>query len=265
MNLPKRPVRIGIQVHPWHALYPAIRDTVRALDDLGVDVIFNSDHFFPIDGDPHGLQFEAWSMLGSWAEITERAELGSLVTCNGLRNPDLQADMARTIDHMSEGRFLFGTGAGWNERDHVEYGYPFGTVGSRLDQLALDLPRILARWDRLNPAPLRKIPVLVGGGGERKTMRIAAAYADIWHCNVGPDDLPHKLAVLEAHGRDAGRDVTEIEIGNDLFGRSELEVNQLHEIGVTLFTIGMAGPDYDLATVRRWLAWRDGVNGSGSS
>lgn len=259
---PQRPARIGIQVHPWHALYPTIRDTVRALDDLGVDILFNSDHFFPIEGDPNGRQFEAWTLLGSWAEITEHVELGSLVTCNGLRNPDLQADMARTLDHISGGRFIFGTGAGWNERDHSEYGYTFGTFGSRLDQLALDLPRIAARWDSLNPAPLRRIPVLVGGGGERKTMRIAATHADIWHCNVDPSDLQRKLQILEAHGRAVGRDTDGIELGNDLAGRSEAQATELHRMGVSLFTIGIAGPNYDMEVVRRWMRWRDAINDS---
>lgn len=257
-----RTIRLGVQVQPQHATYSTVRDTVRELEQLGVDILFNWDHFYPLTGEPDGLHFEAWTELASWAEITSEVELGSLVNCNSYRNPDLQADMARTIDHISAGstgtgRFIFGTGAGWFQRDYDEYGYEFGTPGQRLTALAEALPRIEARWEKLNPAPTRKIPVLIGGGGEKKTLRIVAQHADIWHSFTPVDDLPRKLGILAEHGEAVGRDVSEIEISNELRTLDEAGADKLLEAGVTLFTLGISGPEYDIEKAKRWLKWRD--------
>jgi len=260
-SAPKRPIRIGAQVAPQHALYPMIRDTVAALEDIGVDIVFNWDHFYPLNGAPDGEHYESWSMLAAIAEQTSRVELGALVNCNSYRNADLQADMARTIDHISGGRFIFGTGSGWFERDYDEYGYEFGTVGQRLDALAESLPRIEARWAKLNPPPLRDIPVLIGGGGEKKTLKIVAKHADIWHSFSDSATLKRKLGILADHCATVGRDVTEIEISTELRGRSEADAREQVELGATMFTIGMTGPEYDLAPVKKWIAWRDSVNG----
>ena len=255
-----RPVRLGIQVQPQHALYPKVRDTVRELDDLGVDILFNWDHFFPLSGDRDGLHFEAWTELGSWAELTTNVEFGTLVNCNSYRNPDLQADMARTLDHISGGRFIFGTGSGWFERDYDEYGYEFGTAGSRLDALAEALPRIESRWQKLNPAPLRDIPILIGGSGEQKTLKLVAQHADIWHSFVPPADLPRKIGILQEHCDAVGRDIGEIEFSSEQRVKDLATADELRELGVTLFTIGISGPDYPLDIVREWLAWRDQQN-----
>lgn len=252
-----RPIRIAAQVQPQHADYPVIRDTVRELEDLGVDVIFNWDHFYPLTGDPDGKHFEAWTMLAAIAEQTSRVEFGHLVNCNTYRNPDLQADMARTLDHISGGRFIFGTGSGWFEKDYDEYGYEFGTVGSRLDALAEALPRIEERWTKLNPAPLRDIPILIGGGGEKKTLRLVARHADIWHSFPDPETLKRKLGILAEHCEAEGRDIAEIEISVENRHGDETKADELHALGATLFTVGISGPDYPLDGVKRMLAWRD--------
>ena len=253
----ERPVRIAVQLQPQHADYPQIRDAVARAEDVGVDVVFNWDHFFPLEGDPDGKHFECWTMLGAWAEATSRVEIGALVTCNSYRNPDLLADMARTVDHISGGRLILGIGAGWFERDYREYGYDFGTPGTRLADLRQALPRIRSRWERLNPAPTREIPVLVGGGGERKTLRYTAEHADIWHAFGSLETIRHKSAVLDRHCADVGRDPARIERSTAGRRRPEDVADGLLDAGVTLFTIGSSGPDYDLDLVRRWVAWRD--------
>jgi probable F420-dependent oxidoreductase len=255
-----RPVRIGVQVAPQHAQYDTIRQTVDDLEELGVDIVFNWDHFYPLSGEPDGLHFESWTMLAALAEQTSRVELGCLVNCNSYRNPNLQADMARTIDHISGGRFIFGTGSGWFERDYEEYGYEFGSAGSRLDALARDLPIIEERWAKLNPAPLRDIPVLIGGGGEKKTLRIVAQHANIWHSFSDAETLERKLGILADHGTDVGRDTSEIEISVELRNRTTAEADELRALGASLFTVGLTGPNYDLGKVRTWLAWRDAQN-----
>ncbi|WP_018156039.1 LLM class F420-dependent oxidoreductase [Demetria terragena] len=264
-----RPIRIGVQIQPQHADYPAIRDAVRRAEDLGVDVLFNWDHFFPLSGDPDGQHFECWTMLAAWAEQTSRVQFGALVTCNSYRNPHLLADMARTVDHISGGRLILGLGSGWFERDYTEYDYEFGTAGGRLDHLAEAIPQMQQRFTALNPSPTRDLPVLIGGGGEKKTLRLVAEHATIWHTFAGPDVLEHKLQVLGRHCADVGRDLQDIEVsvgvgGKGREGRSpeapEVEGEPLRALGATLFTMGTNGPDYDLAPVEPWLRWRDEVN-----
>jgi len=250
-----RPLRIGVQLQPQHADIDQLRDAVRRAEDLGADVIFNWDHFYPLYGEPEGKHFEAWTLLAAWAEQTTRAQLGVLVTCNSYRNPELLADMARTVDHISDGRLIFGIGSGWFEKDYTEYGYDFGTAGGRLDALAEALPRIESRWARLNPAPTRHIPVLIGGGGEKKTLRLVAQHADIWHSFADVETLKHKLGVLRTHCETLGRDAAEIEVS---VGAPDLDAAKaLHEAGASLITYGVGGPDYDLKPLEDLIAWRD--------
>jgi probable F420-dependent oxidoreductase len=252
------PLRIGLQIQPQHADYDAIRRTVAQAEDLGVDIVFNWDHFYPLYGDPDGKHFECWTMLGAWAEQTSRVEIGALVTCNSYRNPELLADMARTVDHMSGGRLILGIGSGWFEKDYAEYGYDFGTAGGRLNQLRDDLPRIEARWAKLNPAPTRKIPVLIGGGGEKKTLRLVARHADIWHSFSDVATLERKSDILKQHCAEIGRDHDEIvrSVGTP-DGDPALAGPRLLEAGASLLTVGVTGPDYDLGKLRKWLAWRE--------
>lgn len=258
--VPNIPVRIGVQLQPQHAPhYRNIRDAVRRCEDIGVDIAFNWDHFFPLYGDPDGPHFECWTMLAAWAEQTSHIQIGALVTCNSYRNPELLADMARTVDHISDGRLILGIGSGWKAKDYDEYGYKFGTASSRLDNLADSLPRIKSRLAKLNPPPTRGVPLLIGGGGERKTLRLVAQYADIWHSFTSADEYPAKSAVLSQHCADVGRIPTNIERsvavkhGGELIANAETLVG----LGVTLLTVDCDGPDYDLSAAEQLCKWRD--------
>ncbi len=256
-----RPIRIAVQLQPQHADYASIRAAVLRCEEGGADVVFNWDHFYPLYGEPDGKHFECWSMLGAWAEQTERVEFGALVTGGGYRNPELVADMARTIDHISGGRFILGIGAGWFEKDYDRYGYEFGTAGSRLALLAENMDRIEKRLAQLNPAPTRDIPILIGGGGERKTLRQVAEHGDIWHAFSDVETYQRKVGILAEHCADVGRDPSEIEHSTDIGRLNEATANTFADAGITLFTIGIGGPDYEVdAPLAKWTAWRDARN-----
>ena len=252
----EKPVRIGLQLQPQHMEYATIRRTAAEAEELGVDVLFNWDHFYPLYGEPDGLHFECWTMLAAWAEQTSRAEIGALVTCNSYRNPELLADMARTVDHISDGRLILGIGSGWFEKDYDEYGYEFGTAGGRLDDLAEALPRIESRWAKLNPAPTRKIPTLIGGGGEKKTLRLVAKHADIWHAFTDLDAFRRSSDRVDELAATFGRSGADIE--RSTLWENAGSADAFREAGVTLFQTELtAANGYDLASLKAVLAWRD--------
>ena len=251
-------VRIGMQIHPQQADYATMREAWLRTEDAGADVIFNWDHFFPLYGDPDGRHFECWTQLAAMAEVTQRCELGALVSCNSYRNPNLLADMARTVDHISGGRLILGIGSGWNERDYAEYGYEFGDVASRLRDLREAMPVIERRLERMNPRPVRDpLPILIGGGGERVTLRIVAEHAHIWNAFGDPEEMRHKCGVLDDWCARVGRDPGEIERSVVVRPEHMDRLEDYVEAGVTFLIAEAGGPDYDLGQLKRLVAWRD--------
>jgi len=244
--------RVGVQLHPQATTIDELRAAWRAADELGVDSIWTWDHFYPLYGDRDGAHFEAWSLLAAMAVDTEHAQLGLLVGCNSYRNPDLLADMARTVDHLSAGRLYLGIGSGWFERDYDEYGYEFGTAVSRLRDLGDALPRVKARLAKLNPPPVGPLPIMIGGAGEKVTLRLVAEHGDAWNTFGPPESYARKNAVLDEWCAKVGRDPAEVERTAAMDGSEVANAQAYLDAGATHIIV-MVGHPYDLDPVARLL------------
>jgi probable F420-dependent oxidoreductase len=245
--------KVGVQLWPQHTDMASMRAAWRGAEELGVDSIWVWDHFYPLTGDPAGAHFEGWTVLAAMAADTSTARLGTLVSGLAYRNPDLLADMARTVDHISEGRLYLGLGSGWFERDYDEYGYDFGTAGGRLRDLEAALPRIRARLSRLTPPPVGSLPLLIGGSGEKVTLRLVAEHADAWNAFGPPESWAHKNRVLDEWCERVGRDPAAIERTVALM--QPAEVDQLDDFlaaGAQHVILGLGHP-FDLDPVQRLL------------
>jgi probable F420-dependent oxidoreductase len=247
--------KVGVQLHPQHCTIDELRGAWERADQLGVDSIWTWDHFYPLYGEPDGPHFEGWSLLAAMAVTTTNARFGMLVTGNSYRNPDLLADMARTVDQLSGGRLYLGIGAGWFERDYDEYGYEFGTGPSRLKELEAALPRIKDRLAERNPGPAGDLPILIGGGGEKVTLRLVAQYADAWNTFGPPANFAHKNQVLDEWCAKKDRDPSEIERTVAIDGSEVDDVEAYLDAGAT-HVIVMTGAPFDLGPVEALLAQR---------
>ncbi len=249
-------LKIGVQLHPQATTVPDLRAAWRSADELGVDSIWAWDHFYPLYGDPDASHFEAWTLLAAMAVETTHARFGALVTCNSYRNPELLADMARTVDHLSGGRLILGIGSGWFERDYTEYGYEFGTAPERLRALGAALPRIKARLAKLNPPPVQQpLPILIGGGGEKVTLRLVAEHAQAWNAFGPPETYAAKNKILDEWCAKVGRRPEEIE---RTVGVAPHELDNLgaYEDAGAQHAIVMLGHPFDLAPIKAALDQR---------
>ena len=258
--MPVHPVKVGITVPPQHTSFSQLREVWLEAEEIGVDYLFMWDHFYPLSGDPAGTHFESQTLLAAAAEATNRVQLGALVCAIGYRNPNLIADMARTIDHISAGRFILGLGSGWKIEDYEEYGYDFKTAPDRLRDLKAAMPVIKHRLSVLNPLPVQeKLPIMIGGGGEKVTLKIVAEHADIWNGFGTPDEIAHKSAILDEHCKTIGRDPSEIE--RSVLGTNDASIVANADAyvakGITTIITGSNEPGPGMDRIRELVAWRD--------
>ena len=253
------PVHVGIQIQPQATSVESMRAAWKAADDMGADSIWIWDHFYPLFGDPDATHFEAWTLLSVMAADTTNAKLGTLVTGNSYRNPELLADMARTIDHVADGRMYLAVGAGWFERDYTEYGYEFGTAPGRLRQLGEDLPRMRSRLDKLNPQAVGPMPIMIGGSGPKVTLKLTAQYADSWNTFGPPEHFAEKNQILNDWCEKLGRDPNEIERTVAIGGDDVDGIERYVEAGAE-HVIVMTGDPFDLGPLQSLIDQRDALS-----
>ena len=224
-------MRYAIKTSPQHTTWPAMLDVWRAADDIDLfESAWNFDHFYPIfSDDSHGPCLEAWTMLGAMAQATSRLRIGVLVTGVVYRHPAVLANMAATVDVISGGRLEFGIGAGWNEEECGAYGIELGTLSERFDRfdeatevmvslLTNRTTDFSGKYFHLTdaycePKPVQQPhpPIVIGGTGEKRTLRTAARWAQHWNYPGGTvEEWLRKRDVLHRHCADVGRDPSEI-------------------------------------------------------
>lgn len=224
------PAKVGVLVWNQYTDWASMRDFGVRADELGYDSLWTWDHLYPIIGNPDGPMLEGYMILAGWSQQTAHATIGLMVGANTFRNPGLVAKMITTLDHLSMGRAVLGVGAAWFETEHTAFGIEFGGgFGERigwLDESVALMRGMLhdgvatARGEhyhavdvRNDPRPVQdKLPILIGGAGERKTLQTVARYADAWNVSlVTPEQAAHKDGVLRRWCDEVGRDSDEIE------------------------------------------------------
>jgi F420-dependent oxidoreductase-like protein len=221
-------IRFGVYSGPQHASFDDCLELWRRCEDLGYDWLSVFDHFMPIVGDPEGPCFEGPTMMTAMAARTTRVRVAILVTGVTYRHPAVAANIAATIDHISGGRVEYGVGAAWFESEHRQYGIPFPRLGVRMDMLDEACRVMRGLWTeerfsfagehyvlqdaQMEPKPLQaRLPLVIGGDGEKRTLRIVAEHADVWNTGLGDiETFRHKLDVLSRHCEAVGRDPADI-------------------------------------------------------
>jgi F420-dependent oxidoreductase-like protein len=246
-------------------LAPALLSTTTAAEDIGATMFTLADHFFQMEGvgraeDPF---LEGYTSLGYLAGRTTNITLALLVTGVTYRHPGLLAKTVTTLDVLSQGRSMFGIGAAWYEREHLALGVPYPPLRDRFEMLEETLQICQQMWSDndgpydgkhyqlaetiCQPQPVRRPPILIGGGGEKKTLRLVAQYADVWNsADSEIDVLTHKIDVLTRHCDTVGRDVAEIRKTVGFFFEDPFEnldgylrkLERFSELGVDMINTG---------------------------
>ena len=236
MTASDRALRIGFQVWGQYVSWPELMAIGAEIDRLGFDELWSNDHFLPLaagtdgaDGGLEGPVFEGWSILFGWAGVTRSVRIGCLVSGAAYRNPALLVKMATALDHASGGRAALGLGGGWFEPEHRAFGWDFPALGQRIDRFAeaaricrelLDGETVSAAGEwfttvgaRNDPPPVQaRLPLVVGGSGEKRTLRIVAETADLWNADGdSPESFARRSGILDEHCRTVGRDPGSIE------------------------------------------------------
>ena len=240
-----RPVKFGLFFPQVGFPYPVIKERAQLADRLGYHSLWFVDHMWS-RGLPDLDHLEAWTLMSATAAVTQRIRIGSLVLCNSYRNPALLAKMASSLDQVSNGRLMLGLGAGWMEEEYQAYGYSFPRPRVRIEQLeeALVILKLLFTQPRAsfqgkyyavaeavnNPKPVQQPhpPILIGGAGEKRLLRVVAEHADIWNCpNNAAQELPQKLGALQRHCAAIGRAPADIEVSEQcvvVLGRDDRDL-----------------------------------------
>jgi alkanesulfonate monooxygenase SsuD/methylene tetrahydromethanopterin reductase-like flavin-dependent oxidoreductase (luciferase family) len=223
------PVRVGAAFWVQRTDWPSLRVALETADAAGADDLWIDDHLLTDEGAASDSKLEGWTTLAAAAAVTTHARLGLLVAANTLRNPGLTAKLATTLDHVSDGRAILGLGGGWFAEEHEAFGIDFGSgFGERLDRLAesVAIVRRLLDGERFShegrfyrfrdaiaaPRPIQAhLPILIGGSGPQKTLRIVARHADLWNAYGSPAGLAASDAILAERCAEVGRDPREIE------------------------------------------------------
>jgi F420-dependent oxidoreductase-like protein len=221
-------IRFGVHCGPESTTFEDYRDLWLRCEELGFEWVSDFDHFLPIFGDPAGRQFEGTTMLAAMAAHTSRVRCGMLVLGVTYRHPAVVGNIAATIDHVSGGRLELGMGAAWYELEHQQYGIPFPRIGVRMDMLDEACRILRSLWTQesttfegqhyqlkdahMQPKPVQEhLPLVIGGSGERRTLRIVAEHGDIWNTFFGDlDRYRHLVDVLDGHCGDVGRDRADV-------------------------------------------------------
>jgi alkanesulfonate monooxygenase SsuD/methylene tetrahydromethanopterin reductase-like flavin-dependent oxidoreductase (luciferase family) len=279
-NPPERimSITIGLQLAPQFGEMNDMRRAWMQAEELGADVLYSSDHFnaMVMDEDhakrtTHGEEygkinrgkcFEGTTIQAAMAATTTRPRIGAIVHANSYRNPNLMADIARTIDHISGGRFILGMGTGYLKEDYEDYGYHFGTQKERSLAFARDIPIIKDRFKKLNPPPIGNLPLLVASMGPTG-MKVAAEYADMWHVYGPAEKIQEKCAQFRETCESVGRNYDDIELVTYYFpqmlGGIDTDPSIYPEMGIRHIVVVNQGPKWDLGQLKEVLQWRDSL------